>query len=187
MRLARLVFADTVQNNVTVKRFSLFFVAVTILPIYDCFLNVHSLLVQYLFSKGFSYSGTDSILSTRYMYWKKSSRSSRAFAIGMADAFKCLFFTFVPTVQWIKRLRKSSVTCCNVSTLNSCFRLRFWPSTRGGGEAITPPKSYESNYIHPDFVQFGKLHSIYEAISLSIVLSQKCCEVGFIPLTVVKL
>jgi len=68
MRLARLVFADTVQNNVTVKRFSLFFVAVTILPIYDCFLNVHSLLVQYLFSKGFSYSGTDSILSTRYMY-----------------------------------------------------------------------------------------------------------------------
>ena len=52
------------------------------------------------------------------------------------------------------------------------------------GEAISPPKIYESNFFHHDFVQFGKQHSRYKAIFPSIVLSQQCCEVYFICLTV---
>jgi len=40
---------------------------------------------------------------------------------------------------------------------------------------IAPPKTYESNFIRHDFVQFGKQHSRYKAISPSIVLSQQCC------------
>jgi len=43
---------------------------------------------------------------------------------------------------------------------------------RGGDR---PPKTYESNFIHHDFIQFGKP---------SIVLSQKSCEVHVISLTV---
>jgi len=34
------------------------------------------------------------------------------------------------------------------------------------------PKAYESNFIHHDFVQFGKQHSRWKAILWSIVLSQ---------------
>ena len=33
-----------------------------------------------------------------------------------------------------------------------------------------PPKTYESNFIYHDFVQFGKQHSRYKVILLSIVL-----------------
>jgi len=38
-----------------------------------------------------------------------------------------------------------------------------------------PPKTYESNFIHHVFVQFGKQHSRYKAI-LPSILSQQCCE-----------
>jgi len=48
-----------------------------------------------------------------------------------------------------------------------------------------PPKNYESNFFHHDFVQFGKHHSRYKAILQSIVLSQQCCDVYFIFLVVV--
>jgi len=48
---------------------------------------------------------------------------------------------------------------------------------RGGDR---PPKTYEINFIHHDFVQFGKQHSRYKAILPSIILSQQCCEVCFI-------
>ena len=65
--------------------------------------------------------------------------------------------------------------------------------SRGGsrvgnwGDSPPPPKTYESNFIHHDFVQFRKRHSRYKAYSSSIVLSQQCCEVCFISLyTVVK-
>jgi len=51
---------------------------------------------------------------------------------------------------------------------------------------MDPLKTYESNFIHHDFVQFGKEHSQYEAILLSIVLSQECSEVHFISFTVAK-
>jgi len=40
-----------------------------------------------------------------------------------------------------------------------------------------PPETYASNYIHHNFVQFGKQHSWYKAILSSTVLSQQCCEV----------
>jgi len=52
--------------------------------------------------------------------------------------------------------------------------------------AIATLKTYESNFIRLDFVQLGKQHSRYKAILLSIVLSQGCCEVYFISLTVAK-
>jgi len=35
-----------------------------------------------------------------------------------------------------------------------------------------PPKTCKSNFIHHDFVQFGKQRSQYKTISLSIVWSQ---------------
>jgi len=57
---------------------------------------------------------------------------------------------------------------------------------RGEIGAIAPPKTYESNFIHHDFVQFGKQHSRYKVILSSIILSQQCCEVYFISLTVTK-
>jgi len=61
---------------------------------------------------------------------------------------------------------------------------------RGGSRraigAIAPPKTKESNFIHHDFLLFGKQHSRYKAILSSIVLSQHFCEVNFIPLTVAK-
>jgi len=43
------------------------------------------------------------------------------------------------------------------------------------GEGDRPPKTYESNLFHQDFVQFGKQHSRYKAIKTSIVLSQQRC------------
>jgi len=49
-----------------------------------------------------------------------------------------------------------------------------------------PPKTYESNFIHHDFVQFKKQHLRLKAILSSTVLSQQCCEVYFISLTVAK-
>jgi len=53
--------------------------------------------------------------------------------------------------------------------------------------AIAPPTTYESNLFHHDFLHIGKQNSLYKAILSSIVLSQQCCEVYFISLTVGKL
>jgi len=49
-----------------------------------------------------------------------------------------------------------------------------------------PHKIYESNFIHHDLLQLGKQHSRYKTIVSPIVLSQECCEVYFILLTVQK-
>jgi len=49
-----------------------------------------------------------------------------------------------------------------------------------------PPETYESNCFHHDFEQFGKQCSWYKAILSSIVLSQQCCAVCFIPFTVAE-
>jgi len=58
---------------------------------------------------------------------------------------------------------------------------------RGGSRgAIAPFKTYESNFFHYDFVQFGKQYSRYEASLPSTVLSQQCCEVYFISPAVVN-
>jgi len=46
-----------------------------------------------------------------------------------------------------------------------------------------PLKTYESNFIHREFLQFGKQHSQYKAILPTIVLSQQCCDVYVISLT----
>jgi len=51
--------------------------------------------------------------------------------------------------------------------------------SRGGHWDDCPPKTYENNFIHHDFANFGKQHSRYKAILPSIVLSQQCCEVYF--------
>jgi len=56
----------------------------------------------------------------------------------------------------------------------------------GATGAIASPQTYESNFIHHDFVQFGKQYSQCKAILPSIVSSQQCCEVYFISLTVVN-
>jgi len=58
--------------------------------------------------------------------------------------------------------------------------------SRGGDRPDRPLKTYESNFIHHDFAQFGKQHSRYKAILPSIVLSQQCCEVYFISFAVVN-
>jgi len=44
----------------------------------------------------------------------------------------------------------------------------------------------KSNFFHDDFVQFGKQHSRFKANLPPIVLSQQCCEVCFVSLTVVN-
>ena len=54
-----------------------------------------------------------------------------------------------------------------------------------GGQS-SPPKTYESKFIHHDFVQFAKQHSRYQAILPSVVFSQQRCEVYFISLAVVN-
>jgi len=46
--------------------------------------------------------------------------------------------------------------------------------------------NYENDFIHRNFVQFGKQLSRYKAILPSIVLSQQCCEVIFISLRAVS-
>ena len=53
----------------------------------------------------------------------------------------------------------------------------------GATAAAAPPKTYESNCFHHDFVQFGKQHLRYKAIFPSIVSSQQSCEIFFITLT----
>jgi len=47
-------------------------------------------------------------------------------------------------------------------------------------------RTYESNFFHHDFEQFGKQYSRYQDILPSIVLSQQCREVYFITFTVVN-
>ena len=56
--------------------------------------------------------------------------------------------------------------------------IRLCPGKAIGVIAPTP-KTYESNFIHRDFVQIGKQQSRYEAILPLIVLSQQCCEAHF--------
>jgi len=51
--------------------------------------------------------------------------------------------------------------------------------SRGAIGAIAPPKTYESNFIHHDLIQFRKKHLRNRAILPSIVLSQQCCEVKY--------
>ena len=45
----------------------------------------------------------------------------------------------------------------------------------GGNWGDRPPKPYKSNFIHHGYVHFGKQHSRYKVILLSVVFSQQCC------------
>jgi len=47
---------------------------------------------------------------------------------------------------------------------------------------IASPETYKTNFNPLGFVQFGKQHSRYNPILLTIVLSQQCCETYFISL-----
>jgi len=58
--------------------------------------------------------------------------------------------------------------------------------SRGENWGDRSPKTYESNFIHHDFAQFGKQYERYKAILSPIALSQQCCEVDYISLTVVN-
>ena len=65
-------------------------------------------------------------------------------------------------------------------------RPRLSRARRLGRSPPPPKKTYESNLIHHDFLQFEKQHSRCKAILPSIVLSQKCCEIYVISLAVAK-
>ena len=102
----------------------------------------------------------------------------------------------------------SSLFCCQCDLFGTrthfCIEAVWWRTTtmgvfegkpnnwllkdRGGSrgwlERSHPLKTYESNFVHHAFVQFGKQHSHFKAILPSTVLSQQCCEAYFISLTV---
>jgi len=58
----------------------------------------------------------------------------------------------------------------------------MWPRADPGG-SIAFPKTFERNFFHHDFEEFGKQHSRHTAIKPSISLSQQCCKGYFISLT----
>jgi len=66
-----------------------------------------------------------------------------------------------------------------------CFPQQERIQGRASG-AIAPAKTYESNFIHHDNLQFGKQYSRYKDILPSTVLSQQRCEIYFISLAVVN-
>ena len=55
-----------------------------------------------------------------------------------------------------------------------------------GGADSPPPKTYESNFIRHDFAQTRKSIRDIRRFCHPFVLSQQCCEVNFISLTVVN-
>jgi len=57
------------------------------------------------------------------------------------------------------------VTKCEVSFVNSKFYIKPGADPGGGGDRTL--KTFEGNFFHHDFVQFG------------LFLSQQCCEVYF--------
>jgi len=57
----------------------------------------------------------------------------------------------------------------------------------GGNWDNHPPKTYESNFIHHNFVQIGKQHSRFKGILSLTALLHQSCEVCFTPLTLARL
>jgi len=116
---------------------------------------------------------------------------------------KCLFaksirFVLILTLgQWQNafdnvRLRKNLIFFLEPSSLTWASGSLSLLSIREGSLVTnlltgrSPPKTCESNFIHHNFLQSGKQHSRCKAILPSIVLSQQCCEVYVISLTVAK-
>jgi len=90
---------------------------------------------------------------------------------------------------WVLHLRKYercfSLLCKHVvNILRNCHVVI---PCRGGSRmgAIAPQKPMKVT-LFTMVLQIGKQHSRYKAILSSTVLSQQCCEVYFIPLTVAK-
>jgi len=79
-----------------------------------------------------------------------------------------------PVATLIDTKEQSGTTGFSTQILTFSWHLRSRRDAGGGssGGAIDPPKTYESNFYHHDFIKFGKQHSRYEAILPSIVLSQ---------------
>jgi len=74
--------------------------------------------------------------------------------------------------EWYSRsVRQLSVLRNIQSCVEATAGRTIFPGADPGGAigAIASPKTYESNFIHHDFVQFGKQHSRYKAILPSIV------------------
>jgi len=93
---------------------------------------------------------------------------------GFSQNFESYYLKHHPTDDFSKMFSKSK----SYVTIGTDPRECDWGDRR--------PKTYGSNFIHHDFVQFGKRHSRYKVILPSIVLSQQCCEVYFISLAMVK-
>ena len=79
---------------------------------------------------------------------------------------------------------------CEKFDTSISLKLCFWHAidyvlgTARIGSRRGDPKTSESNFIHHEFLQFGKQHSRYKAILPSTLLSQECCKVYFICFTV---
>jgi len=82
---------------------------------------------------------------------------------------------------------KSDFVFSSIVTTNIQKTLQPRGGSTGGDWGDRPPKTYQSDLVHQDFVQLGKQHSWQRVISLSIVLSQQFCEAYFISLIVAKL
>jgi len=117
---------------------------------------------------------------------------SKNIASCCVDGFKTEFLCATFVYNWnictetgsvsLNSLRSSLRVTCVVS--GAQFRSEMDPRWAIG--AIAPPKTYENNFFHHEFVQFGKHHSLHKATLSSSVLSQQCCRVYFISLTVLS-
>jgi len=71
---------------------------------------------------------------------------------------------------------------CWSEKISQSIRFCLTTVVRGGSKVVggrLRTKTCESNFIHQDYVQFGKQHSWYKAILPLSVLSQQCCEVSY--------
>jgi len=90
------------------------------------------------------------------------------------DWFACVTFVETSYLTYSENTSVQLIVCFIDFVLIMAFARDVLP-----GWADASHKTYESNVIHHDFVQFEKQHSRYKAIFPSIVLSQRCCEVYF--------
>jgi len=77
-----------------------------------------------------------------------------------------------------------SISGLQCSLMQNRRQKAFNRQARGGRLGLAPPKIYESNFIHHNFVQFGKQNSRIKTISSFTILLQQCCGANYISLTV---
>ena len=100
--------------------------------------------------------------------------------VGLAGTGKCMELTFIYWFVKFYSQMKKFAAWAYCKSKRWCQLPTWWLLT------VCPPETYESNFIHDDFVQFRKQHLRLKATLSSIVLSQQCCEMYFISLTVAK-